>query len=95
MSLRWKSELLSDANKASAFGCQDNAKWTYFGDAFFNVALRQVNSLKDAFVFARALVQKRELRERFEPSNPIMSGGVNVGAVAFLRVPELTARIHS
>ena len=46
--------------------------------AFFNVALRQANSLKDAFVVARALVQKHELREHFEPSNPLMAGGANV-----------------
>jgi len=29
-------------------------------------------------VFARALVQKHELREHFEPSNPLMAGGANV-----------------
>jgi hypothetical protein len=74
----------ADADHPS-FGCQDKAKWTYFGDAFFNVALRQVNSLKDAFVFARALVQKRELRERFEPSNPIMAGGANVEPLLIAR----------
>jgi hypothetical protein len=62
----------------SSFGCQDKAKWTYFGDAFFNVALRQAKSLKDAFVVARALVKKRELRQHFEPSNPLMAGGGNV-----------------
>ena len=62
----------------SSFGCLDKAKWTYFGDAFFNVALRQAKSLKDAFVVARALVQKREMREHFEPSNPLMAGGANV-----------------
>jgi hypothetical protein len=62
----------------SSFGCQDKAKWTYFGDAFFNVALRRAKSLKDAFVVARALVRKRELHEHFEPSNPQMAGGANV-----------------
>ena len=62
----------------SSFGCQDKAKWTYFGNAFFNVALRQARSLKDAFVVARAIVRKQERRERFEPSNPQMSGGENV-----------------
>jgi len=61
-----------------SFGCRDKAKWTYFGNAFFNVALRQAKSLKDAFVVARALVKKRELRERFAPSNPLMTGGENV-----------------
>jgi hypothetical protein len=67
----------ADANHPS-FGCQDKAKWTYFGDAFFNVALRQAASLKDAFLKARSLVRKRELREHFEPSNPLMAGGANV-----------------
>jgi peptidase C13-like protein len=67
----------ADANHSS-FGCQDKAKWTYFGDAFFNVALRQAASLKDAFVDARSLVRERELHEHFEPSNPLMAGGANV-----------------
>jgi Peptidase C13 family len=59
----------ADANHAS-FGCEDKAKWTYFGDAFFNVALRRATSLKEAFVLARSLVEKRELRDGFEPSRP-------------------------
>src|SRR5260221_87760 len=67
----------ADADHPS-FGCRDKAKWTYFGDAFFNVALRQASSLKEAFVVARALVQKRELREHSEPSSPQMAGGANV-----------------
>jgi hypothetical protein len=67
----------ADANHPS-FGCEDKARWTYFGDAFFNVALRQAVSLKDAFLDARSLVRKRELREHYEPSNPLMAGGANV-----------------
>jgi hypothetical protein len=67
----------ADANHPS-FGCQDKAKWTYFGDAFFNVALRKAKSVTDAFATARELVLKRELSERFEPSNPQMAGGANV-----------------
>ena len=67
----------ADANHPS-FGCRDKAKWTYFGDAFFNVALRKAKDMNDAFAMARELVTKRELRERFEPSNPQMAGGENV-----------------
>jgi hypothetical protein len=74
----------ADADRPS-FGCRDKAKWTYFGDAFFNVALRQAKSLKDAFVAARTLVQKRELREHFEPSNPRMAGGANVQPLLIAR----------
>jgi hypothetical protein len=61
-----------------SFGCQDKAKWTYFGDAFFNIALRHAKSLKDAFDVARALVRKHELGQHFEPSHPLMAGGANV-----------------
>jgi hypothetical protein len=67
----------ADARHAS-FGCADKAKWTYFGDAFFNLALRRAKSLKDAFLLARSLVLKRELRQGFDPSNPQMAGGGNV-----------------
>jgi hypothetical protein len=74
----------ADAGHPS-FGCQDKAKWTYFGNAFFNVALRQATSLKDAFVVARSLVKKREVRERFEPSNPLMAGGENVQPLLIAR----------
>jgi hypothetical protein len=67
----------ADADHPS-FGCRDGAKWTYFGDAFFNVALRKAKSLNGAFAVARELVLKRELRQRYEPSNPQMAGGENV-----------------
>ncbi len=67
----------ADANHSS-FGCEDKAKWTYFGDAFFNIALRQTSNLKEAFLLARSLVSKRELRQGFEPSHPQMAGGGNV-----------------
>jgi hypothetical protein len=79
----------ADAEHPS-FGCQDKAKWTYFGDAFFNVALRQASSLTDAFVVARSLVQKHELREHFEPSNPQMAGGANVRPL-LMRILERSA----
>ena len=74
----------ADANHPS-FGCQDGAKWTYFGEAFFNAALRKAKSVKEAFAVARELVTKRELRERFEPSNPQMAGGENVQPLLIAR----------
>ncbi|WP_024506399.1 C13 family peptidase [Bradyrhizobium sp. ARR65] len=74
----------ADADHPS-FGCRDKAKWTYFGDAFFNVALRKARSLKDAFVIASALVRKRELREHVEPSNPQMAGGENLEPLLIAR----------
>jgi Peptidase C13 family len=74
----------ADADHAS-FGCKDKAKWTYFGDAFFNVALRRAKSLKEAFILARSLVLKRELRQGFDPSHPQMAGGGNVEPLLLAR----------
>jgi peptidase C13-like protein len=74
----------ADADHPS-FGCEDTARWTYFGDAFFNIALRQAKSLQDAFAVARALVRQRELRQHFEPSNPLLAGGANVQPLLIAR----------
>ena len=67
----------ADRNHPS-FGCEDKAKWTYFGDAFFNSALRQSQTLREAFSLARSLVLTWELRNGFEPSHPQIAGGENV-----------------
>jgi hypothetical protein len=74
----------ADANHSS-FGCRDKVKWTYFGDAFFNVALRRAKSLKDAFLLARSLVLKREQRQGFDPSHPQVAGGGNVETLLVAR----------
>src|SRR5262249_18387380 len=40
----------------SSFGCQNKTDWTYFGNAFFNNALRRTSNLKDAFALASSLI---------------------------------------
>src|SRR4051812_5818788 len=65
----------------SSFGCEDRATWTYFGDAFFNQALRRAPTLESAFDTARQIVTAREQREGFTPSNPQMAGGSEVLAL--------------
>src|SRR5262245_12614166 len=67
----------ADADHTS-FGCKDGNAWTYFGDAFFNTALRRTANLKDAFALASSLVRTRELQGRLTPSNPQMAGGENI-----------------
>jgi hypothetical protein len=64
-----------------SFGCQDGATWTYFGDAFYNQALRRQASLDTAFAEAKRLVTERERREGFEPSDPQIAGGAEVLAL--------------
>jgi hypothetical protein len=58
-----------------SFGCQDGRTWTYFGDAFFNRALRAEPRIDRAFARAKTLVTARERREGFEPSDPQIAGG--------------------
>jgi hypothetical protein len=66
------------ASDRPSFGCEDGATWTYFGDAFFNQALRASPTLDAAFCRAREIVTKRERREGFAPSKPQMAGGSEV-----------------
>jgi peptidase C13-like protein len=62
----------------SSFGCRDKVKWTYFGDAFFNKALRHAVDLRSAFAEARVLVSQREMHDGFPASNPQIAGGKNI-----------------
>jgi hypothetical protein len=63
----------------TSFGCDDRREWTYFGDAFFNQALRQEVSFKRAFRRARQLIEQWEKRDRLVPSLPQMRGGEALG----------------
>jgi hypothetical protein len=54
----------------SSFGCNPQRDWTFFGDAFFNRALRQTASLPAAFEAARTTVGRWERQQRLTPSEP-------------------------
>ena len=59
----------------SSFGCEDRRRWTYFGEAYFNQALRQEYSFTAAFQRARKMITLWEAREKRIPSLPQMAGG--------------------
>lgn len=59
----------------TSFGCDDRREWTYFGDAYFNKALREELSFKRAFERARGLVAQWEASGKLTPSLPQMMGG--------------------
>jgi hypothetical protein len=63
----------------SSFGCEDKRRWTYFGDAYFNHALREATSFRDAFVRASRLIALWELRDKLIPSLPQIAGGEAFG----------------
>jgi hypothetical protein len=59
----------------TSFGCDDSREWTYFGDAFFNRALRKERSFERAFLQARRTISLWEKREGLESSLPQIAGG--------------------
>jgi hypothetical protein len=72
----------------TSFGCSNENEWTYFGDAYFNHALRQGTSFIDAFDVARNLISGWEAKQKFTPSEPQISIGANIRAtLAKLVVP--------
>lgn len=61
-----------------SFGCKDGNRWTYFGEAFFDGALRRQSDLRRAFASAKAAVSRREKAEGFQPSEPQIAGGARL-----------------
>lgn len=63
-----------------SFGCGDESEMTYFGDAFFNQALRQADSFLEVFDLASQLVTEREDKEFPDAlrSEPQISLGENI-----------------
>lgn len=59
----------------SSFGCEDRRRWTYFGDAFFNHALRAETSFRKAFERAKRLIALWEMRDGLHRSLPQIAGG--------------------
>ena len=59
----------ADARNPS-FGCAPGREWTYFGDAFFNRALRPGVDMQRAFNGARITISGWELADNLTPSNP-------------------------
>jgi hypothetical protein len=65
----------------TSFGCSNEAEWTYFGDAYFNHALRTESSFIDAFQTARTLITTWEAKQKFTPSEPQISVGAKITAI--------------
>ena len=65
----------------SSFGCEDRRRWTYFGEAYFNQALREEDSFTAAFHRARKMIALWEARENRIPSLPQMAGGEALAAL--------------
>ncbi|MCU4181238.1 C13 family peptidase [Bosea sp. BH3] len=63
----------------NSFGCSNERDWTYFGDAFFNQALRTAPTLSAAFEKAKELVGEWERRDGLTSSQPQIHVGDAIG----------------
>ena len=69
------------ASDRSSFGCTSGAEWTWFGQAYFRDSLPKHHRFAPAFDAARKLIERRESKEGFKPSNPQIRVGTNIRAV--------------
>ncbi|WP_017401667.1 C13 family peptidase, partial [Acinetobacter schindleri] len=81
--------ITASAADRQSFGCSNEADYTYFGRAFFDEAMREQDSLKEAFTQASQTVAKWESAQGFEPSEPQWVIGKNME----LMLPQLEQRL--
>lgn len=63
--------LAASASDRSSFGCRPQNEWTFFGDAYFNRAVRGGAGLIPAFDQAKRLIERWEREQNLSPpSNP-------------------------
>jgi len=83
--------LTAAAPDRSSFGCTPQREWTFFGDAYFNQALRSNRSMIEAFDDAKVLIERWEREQNLTPpSNPQRYVGSH--AADMLRRAERAAR---
>jgi Zn-dependent protease with chaperone function len=84
----------ADADRMS-FGCGRTDDFTYFGQAYFDEALRETRSFLRAFDLARAAVLRREEAEQRTPSRPQLSVGAAIRTKLEQLERQLSARAAS
>lgn len=65
----------------TSFGCRDGAKWTEFGESFFDRALRAEPDPRRAFRLAVEEVARKEAAGGLTPSLPQIAEGSGIGTV--------------
>ncbi len=67
--------ITSSRSDRTSFGCDNKAEFTYFGEAFFQQALKRTTSFVEAFELAKASIAERERAEGLLASEPQMYVG--------------------
>ena len=62
--------ITASAADRNSFGCSNEADFTYFGKAYFDEALRRTDSFVEAFDLALPVIEAREKKDDYRPSDP-------------------------
>ena len=68
----------ASAPDRNSFGCSNENDWTYFGKAYFDEALRKTTSFTDAFALAKPVIEAREKKDDYTPSDPRIEEGAGI-----------------
>lgn len=69
------------ASDRTSFGCSNNAKWTWFGQAYFRDALPKHGRFIPAFTAAKKDVERREKKQGYKASLPQIRVGDSIRSV--------------
>jgi hypothetical protein len=75
----------------TSFGCANERKWTYFGEAFFEKGLVGNATLADAFASAKTTIATWESEQKLIPSDPQVAIGDGIAR----RFPDLVGAASS
>ena len=73
--------ITASAAERNSFGCSNENEWTYFGEAYFDRALRTTHDFRTAFDTAAALVAEWENEFGQLPSEPQIALGAGIEPV--------------
>ena len=80
----------ASAADRESFGCSNDADFTWFGRAYFNMALQETYSFAAAFDRAKEIVSQWEKEQGEKPSAPQISMGTKIGNKLALLEKRLT-----
>jgi hypothetical protein len=80
--------MTASADDRTSFGCADDRRWTWFGEALFEKGLAGHATLADAFADARTTIAGWERAQDYTPSHP----QIFVGDEIALRFPDIVGK---
>ena len=79
----------------NSFGCGHDGQFTYFGEAYFDQALKQTRSFIEAFELAKKIILEKEDKQGYTNSDPQINIGNEIESKLTLYNQQLEAKGYS